>query len=1028
MLLPDLPNSNPDHLKKRQDAVFASEGERLQGVPRAQPVDVMNDLRIYLKNCWTRRSIIKHNNKRFMTRFGLNGTPCKPDHWNPPQPIEEHHEGPYQTEFGVFLDDVEQELALLILQRPPEEVRSITVDFQLSSAVHEMARTLGCQNCQIRNSETLVTLLVTEKSEGNHDTLELQDAYHFLNFDPAYPPGDENFIIGNFRSRLESSAPSQESDLRRSLLIIGRQMNSQKIIAVAEDDNPNDTEKAIKAVKIIADTRKSQKLWTWLETGDLGDSAMDAAEAYARLHIDDRTIPDELVSDAYQICILDTPDAEGILRKALLVISEERKSGRLLQMANISQNIEAPVSPDWPVGLQNIGNTCYLNSLLQFFFTVSPLRDLVLHFDQFKMDITEETVGKKRVSARKVDAKEIQRSQSFVTELGKLFQNMISSPESSVKPDLQLARLALVASRREDAIRRESLVKSDRPNLGTLNGVPISGPVGPPAENLESQSSNHQPLKTVAADAEARKNNGKIGPTNSSEETLVSLGSDTQNGDVVMNDVAKTQQPAMLLDKENLPPQKVNGLVNNDNSAQPLTDASDLSASKWAQASSSSNNAQEIGKETPEDTAGRNAPSSRPPPVPPRPKASRTQETVTLEEVEYGAQQDVSEVIENVLFQLSSAIKPLSTDSDGEQSDQIKKMFWGRLKSTLVSRNGEQRDTDSIFYDVRVNVASGPQDIYCALDGAFDVQSVQVGSSTAQQYSSIKQAPPILQVCIQRAQWDREKKENVKSNNHLSLKETIYLDRYLEGNAESDILYRRKEAWLWKQELAELISRRQQLATTEAGCDTPSVFAIAQEILQGFRDSDIGKGDETDLTANSLATLASLGEQARYEMSEVDSRIRDLQTSIDSQFSDLREHPYRLHALFMHRGSGKAGHFWIYIRDFERDIWRAYNDTYVTEVPQLDIFQAPTDDINPPNPYIVVYVQDPNLVKSVCRDIIVPSPKVEDVEMADVPVEVTDNDGEGPSFPSMSELPIRWKSQDIVGNWDYSEANVNAHW
>ena len=34
-----------------------------------------------------------------------------------------------------------------------------------------------------------------------------------------------------------------------------------------------------------------------------------------------------------------------------------------------------------PPGLDNLRNTCYLNSILQYFYTVTPVRELVLTFD-----------------------------------------------------------------------------------------------------------------------------------------------------------------------------------------------------------------------------------------------------------------------------------------------------------------------------------------------------------------------------------------------------------------------------------------------------------------------------------------------------------------------------------------------------------------------------------------------------------------------------------------------------------------------
>jgi ubiquitin carboxyl-terminal hydrolase 25/28 len=65
-------------------------------------------------------------------------------------------------------------------------------------------------------------------------------------------------------------------------------------------------------------------------------------------------------------------------------------------------------------------------------------------------------------------------------------------------------------------------------------------------------------------------------------------------------------------------------------------------------------------------------PSNVPPPVPPRPVPEFDREKQLQEEVEIGAQQDVTEVINNVLFQSQCAIKPLGIGSDGEQLDQIK--------------------------------------------------------------------------------------------------------------------------------------------------------------------------------------------------------------------------------------------------------------------------------------------------------------------------------------------------------------------
>lgn len=58
---------------------------------------------------------------------------------------------------------------------------------------------------------------------------------------------------------------------------------------------------------------------------------------------------------------------------------------------------EQPSDPTTPPGLKNIGNTCYLNSLLQYLYTVTPVRDLVLKYPQNSLELTLQSVEQRRL-------------------------------------------------------------------------------------------------------------------------------------------------------------------------------------------------------------------------------------------------------------------------------------------------------------------------------------------------------------------------------------------------------------------------------------------------------------------------------------------------------------------------------------------------------------------------------------------------------------------------------------------------------
>lgn len=65
-------------LAKRAKAAFEQKKGQTEGMKWPLPVDVLNDLRAYIRNAWRKDSQteIDLNNKRFVVRFGPDGSAC----------------------------------------------------------------------------------------------------------------------------------------------------------------------------------------------------------------------------------------------------------------------------------------------------------------------------------------------------------------------------------------------------------------------------------------------------------------------------------------------------------------------------------------------------------------------------------------------------------------------------------------------------------------------------------------------------------------------------------------------------------------------------------------------------------------------------------------------------------------------------------------------------------------------------------------------------------------------------------------
>ncbi len=421
----------------------------------------------------------------------------------------------------------------------------------------------------------------------------------------------------------------------------------------------------------------------------------------------------------------------------------------------------------------------------------------------------------------------------------------------------------------------------------------------------------------------------------------------------------------------------------------------------------------EKGPTTAVDTAAEQTPSGSTVGRPSESEAKMSKLTVEelaveLDKPNVGSDQmDVDEVMGNAIDHLRAAFKVSSTGGSNAAPDPIEQAFFSTFidNRKKIGEPNWNRTSRSDRWVTAYPAQSGTRDLYDALANSFDLEPLP---GNLLSFTTIERPAPHFHVCIQRSDGVR------KNSNPITIPETLYLDRFMHtADTQSPLFRGRKRKWDIKTRLNEMATpvAKKRPETTAAELKTashplnPSLEegdGLADEEIDGFlvvggfdRPVQVVRSPEANLTNGQqdtgldpeLQRLLSKYETVEPEISRGDAAT-SLQKSDDEDtgpppsdvegfwekfvaeeteererlaaerdmiFSDSHEVAYRLHAVVCHAGAtASAGHYWVWIHDFERGVWRKYNDTTVSVHPAEFVF----GELNTKGePYYLAYVR-----------------------------------------------------------------------
>ncbi|KAH8099848.1 cysteine proteinase [Cristinia sonorae] len=763
--------------------------------------------------------------------------------------------------------------------------------------LHEVMKTTGVPSSA---REEIEMLLLQEKSRGRWSKEDLKRGAAVLGFGLDNALGvdlddevDEEFILRAWKDGLKRSWTMEDGNERRMQLY--------------------------DALKILSELKSSKRLldaWTH-EKG----SGMSPDAAYLALQVS-KEVEDDMLITVYTFAVQDQPSQIEKMRNALTVIAESRDSQRLrgfLETGVDPGDVVQQVKMDMPRGLNQLGNTCYLNSLLQYFYTIKDLREAVtpLAATDFKTleekKLSDDDLKRHRVGGRLVTRREILRSKKFVNQLAELFWNLEYSEIPAVTPTMDLAKLALVTSQDEE----------EDDQCGTATDA---------SNDTDATLVDDGPLPSRTQER-----------SNSASPVVMSPGS-MSDGSSVLGKRTRTDGP-MDVDMDSA--------VDKGKDSYVVVEKPEASSSKGKAGHSGSAEVEMV-----EDVS-----KPQPPALPPR-KPREVDDSVMM----FGRQHDVSECMDNCMFQIETALLDFHemAGTEDDKTSVVKRLFYGKKRQRLAPLDASEgavsrysvHEKEDLFSHLHVNVSEEGYDLYDGLSRYFD-DVVEFEGVKRRMEVTLVDLPPLLQIQLQRVQFDRETQQAYKSQAYVKFGETIYLDRFMDTAAPE----KKARAKAIQTRLNACRDRIYKLTQGKHAPFAPALGGVADFLEK----QDALRLEEVD--DDFIAVIKAEKDHVSAVLEQERAEAGKLKEELEAVWKDDVSSPYELTSVFIHRGASPSwGHYFFYSRHLpdKPDSWFKYNDSDVSIVPKEEVLADTTGSTA--NPYMLVFTRkDSDVVHTVHR-------------------------------------------------------------